>query len=55
MVEPIYAGGSEGCDELMARATQEPNQIALGKYLRQQGAQTGDYLLFQKPPIARVG
>jgi len=26
-----------------------------GKYLRQQGTQIGDYLLFQRPPIAKVG
>jgi 2-polyprenyl-6-methoxyphenol hydroxylase-like FAD-dependent oxidoreductase len=33
----------------------EPPQVALGKYLRQQGTQIGDYLLFQRPPIAKVG
>jgi 2-polyprenyl-6-methoxyphenol hydroxylase-like FAD-dependent oxidoreductase len=33
----------------------EPNQVALGKYLRHQGSQTGDYLLFHRPPIAEVG
>jgi 2-polyprenyl-6-methoxyphenol hydroxylase-like FAD-dependent oxidoreductase len=33
----------------------EPGQVALGKYLRQQGSQTGDYLLFHRPPIAQVG
>jgi 2-polyprenyl-6-methoxyphenol hydroxylase-like FAD-dependent oxidoreductase len=38
-----------------ALARWEPDQIALGKYLRLQGSQTGDYLLFQRPPIARVG
>jgi 2-polyprenyl-6-methoxyphenol hydroxylase-like FAD-dependent oxidoreductase len=32
----------------------EPNQIALGKYLRRQGSQTGDYLLYHRPPIGRV-
>ena len=26
----------------------EPPQVALGKYLRQQGTQIGDYLLFQR-------
>jgi 2-polyprenyl-6-methoxyphenol hydroxylase-like FAD-dependent oxidoreductase len=38
-----------------ALARWEPDQVALGKYLRQQGSQTGDYLLFNKAPIARVG
>ena len=38
-----------------AIARWEPDQVALGKYLRRQGTQTGDYLLFQRPPIARVG
>jgi 2-polyprenyl-6-methoxyphenol hydroxylase-like FAD-dependent oxidoreductase len=38
-----------------ALARWEPDQVALGKYLRQQGSQTGDYLLFNRPPIARVG
>src|SRR5580700_6900794 len=33
----------------------EPPQVALGKYLRQQGTQIGDYLLFQRPPIGKVG
>jgi 2-polyprenyl-6-methoxyphenol hydroxylase-like FAD-dependent oxidoreductase len=33
----------------------EPLQVALGKHLRQQGTQIGDYLLFQRPPIAKVG
>jgi 2-polyprenyl-6-methoxyphenol hydroxylase-like FAD-dependent oxidoreductase len=33
----------------------EPPQVVLGKYLRQQGSQTGDYLLFHKPPIVKVG
>ena len=30
----------------------EQPQVALGKYLRQQGSKTGDYLLFQRPPNA---
>lgn len=38
-----------------ALARWEPDQVALGKYLRRQGTQTGDYLLFQRPPITRVG
>jgi 2-polyprenyl-6-methoxyphenol hydroxylase-like FAD-dependent oxidoreductase len=38
-----------------ALARWEPDQVALGKYLRLQGSQTGDYLLFHRPPIARVG
>jgi 2-polyprenyl-6-methoxyphenol hydroxylase-like FAD-dependent oxidoreductase len=38
-----------------ALARWEPDQVALGKYLRLQGSQTGDYLLFRRPPIARVG
>jgi hypothetical protein len=38
-----------------ALARWEPDQVALGKYLRQQGSQAGDYLLFHKPPFARVG
>jgi 2-polyprenyl-6-methoxyphenol hydroxylase-like FAD-dependent oxidoreductase len=38
-----------------ALARWEPDQVALGKYLRQQGSQTGDYLLLNRPPIARVG
>ncbi len=38
-----------------ALARWEPDQVALGKYLRQQGSRTGDYLLFNRPPIARVG
>ncbi|MEW6645102.1 MAG: FAD binding domain-containing protein [Pseudomonadota bacterium] len=33
----------------------EPNQVALGRYLRQQGTQTGDFLLFRKPVIGKVG
>ena len=33
----------------------EPDQVALGKHLRQQGSQTGDYLLFHRPPLAKVG
>ena len=42
-------------DIAVALARWEPDQVALGKYLRQQGIQTGDYLLFRRPPIARVG
>ena len=38
-----------------ALARWEPDQVALGKYLRQQGTQIGNYLLFRRPPIARVG
>jgi hypothetical protein len=38
-----------------ALARWEPDQVALGKYLRRQGSQTGDYLLFQRPTTARVG
>ena len=38
-----------------ALARWEPDQVALGKYLRQQGSRTGDYLLFNRPPITRVG
>ncbi|WP_050467829.1 FAD binding domain-containing protein [Herbaspirillum chlorophenolicum] len=30
----------------------EPRQIALGKALRRQGTQTGNYLLFQRPPAS---
>jgi 2-polyprenyl-6-methoxyphenol hydroxylase-like FAD-dependent oxidoreductase len=37
-----------------ALARWEPSQVALGKYLRQQGSQTGDYLLFNRPPVTRV-
>ncbi len=32
----------------------QPEQVALGKYLRQQGSQTGDYLLLNRLPAARV-
>src|SRR5262249_54645623 len=38
-----------------ALARWEPPQVALGKYLRQQGSQTGDYLLFYRPPVAKIG
>ncbi len=38
-----------------ALARWEPDQVALGKYLRQQGSHTGDYLLFHRPPVTRVG
>lgn len=33
----------------------EPRQIALGKALRRQGMETGNYLLFHRPPAARIG
>jgi 2-polyprenyl-6-methoxyphenol hydroxylase-like FAD-dependent oxidoreductase len=39
----------------VALARWGPDQVALGKYLRQQGSQTGDYLLFHKLPTAKVG
>jgi 2-polyprenyl-6-methoxyphenol hydroxylase-like FAD-dependent oxidoreductase len=42
-------------DIAVALARWEPDQVALGKYLRQQGTQIGDYLLFRRPPIATVG
>lgn len=38
-----------------ALATWEPEQVALGKRLRQQGVQAGNYLLFHRPPAVRVG
>jgi 2-polyprenyl-6-methoxyphenol hydroxylase-like FAD-dependent oxidoreductase len=37
-----------------ALARWEPNQIVLGRYLRRQGSQTGDYLLYHRPPTGRV-
>jgi 2-polyprenyl-6-methoxyphenol hydroxylase-like FAD-dependent oxidoreductase len=42
-------------DVIDALARWEPPQVALGKYLRQQGSQIGDYLLFHRPPIAKIG
>lgn len=33
----------------------EPGQLALGRALYRQGTGIGDYLLFKKPPVARVG
>jgi 2-polyprenyl-6-methoxyphenol hydroxylase-like FAD-dependent oxidoreductase len=42
-------------DLATALARWEPDQVALGKYLRQQGSRTGDYLLFHRPPFARAG
>jgi 2-polyprenyl-6-methoxyphenol hydroxylase-like FAD-dependent oxidoreductase len=42
-------------DVTAALARWEPPQVALGKYLRQQGSQIGDYLLFHRPPIGKVG
>jgi hypothetical protein len=38
-----------------ALARWEPPQVALGKYLRQQGSQIGDYLLFHRSPVAKIG
>ena len=38
-----------------ALARWEPGQVALGKQLRQQGSRIGDYLLFNKPPVATIG
>jgi 2-polyprenyl-6-methoxyphenol hydroxylase-like FAD-dependent oxidoreductase len=38
-----------------ALARWEPPQVALGKYLRQQGSRIGNSLIFHKPPIAKVG
>jgi len=42
-------------DTAAALARWEPDQVALGKYLHQQGIQSGDYLLFHRPPISRAG
>jgi 2-polyprenyl-6-methoxyphenol hydroxylase-like FAD-dependent oxidoreductase len=42
-------------DVIDALARWEPPQVALGKYLRQQGSQIGNYLLFHRPPIAKIG
>lgn len=33
----------------------EPRQIASGKTLRRQETETGNYLLFHRPPSARIG
>ncbi len=33
----------------------EPGQLALGRALYRQGTGIGDYLLFKKPPVVRVG
>ena len=38
-----------------ALARWEPPQVALGKYLRQQGSQIGNYLLFHRSPVAKIG
>ena len=38
-----------------ALARWEPAQVALGKALRRQGTETGNYLLFHRPPDAMVG
>lgn len=42
-------------DIVGALARWEPQQVALGKRLLRQGSQTGDYLLFHKPPMGRIG
>jgi 2-polyprenyl-6-methoxyphenol hydroxylase-like FAD-dependent oxidoreductase len=42
-------------DLSVALARWEPPQVALGKYLRRQGTRTGDYLLFHRPPVAKIG
>jgi 2-polyprenyl-6-methoxyphenol hydroxylase-like FAD-dependent oxidoreductase len=34
-----------------ALARWEPSQVALGRHLRRQGSQIGNYLLFHRPPI----
>ena len=34
-----------------ALARWEPSQVALGRHLRRQGSQIGNYLLFRRPPI----
>jgi 2-polyprenyl-6-methoxyphenol hydroxylase-like FAD-dependent oxidoreductase len=46
---------SSSDDITPALARWEPTQVSLGKYLCQQGTQTGDYLLFHRPPVAGVG
>ena len=33
----------------------EPQQLMLGHYLYEQGSRTGDYLMYHKPPVAKVG
>jgi 2-polyprenyl-6-methoxyphenol hydroxylase-like FAD-dependent oxidoreductase len=38
-----------------ALARSQPAQVALGKYLRQQGSEIGNYLLFHTPPNSKVG
>ena len=38
-----------------ALAHWEPPQAALGKYLRQQGSQTGDYCFFTDRPLRKLG
>ena len=53
----LIIGGSLGglFQDLPAALTRwEPPQVALGKYLRQQGSQIGDYLLFHRPPVAKI-
>ncbi len=39
----------------LALANWEPQQLALGRHLFEQGTRAGDYLLFQKPPVSPVG
>jgi 2-polyprenyl-6-methoxyphenol hydroxylase-like FAD-dependent oxidoreductase len=52
LADELRASPNEVIDAL---ALWEPPQVALGKYLRQQGSQVGDYLLFHRPPIAKIG
>ena len=52
LADELQASPNEVIDAL---ALWEPPQVALGKYLRQQGSQVGDYLLFHRPPIAKIG
>lgn len=52
LVEALQAARGE---VPLALAQWEPSQVALGKYLRQQGSQTGDYLLFNKTPMTKIG
>jgi 2-polyprenyl-6-methoxyphenol hydroxylase-like FAD-dependent oxidoreductase len=42
-------------DVAAALARWEPPQVALGKYLCEQGSSTGDYLLFRRPPVTKIG
>ncbi|MEO1017380.1 MAG: FAD binding domain-containing protein [Pseudomonadota bacterium] len=43
----------EDVDQALTRW--EPDQLRLGNSLYKQGSRTGDFLLFQKPPAAKVG